>query len=375
MEIHNEIMNEVLQIHRRIDEFVPLSQKVLTYGSEDFWQIPNPEFFSDKLLERIQETKVFLIEFIKGGYSQEFCENHNREFPFYRKLAYQISKHNNIIEGFLASRNWKAGIARSIATSLFQSECVLKKTIPVTQNQLEKTRIARRIHNAIISEKFNKYKEPTWEEYLEDTYGTYWPQMSELLKIDIESIINAFPYNIGEYLQKPIQFNMENESRCKENVWDTFFNSWGEDYIKVLFLLCQNGFYEASGIVSWHDLLYNCLNKEEIQKDRYFLWRSLHRTQKINQVFFNFLDVYSQGSISQRFCTRKGLEIVKRDIILFQELFGRTPTQFDFAYVLHFFENSYWQKYGITNWEALIQVCFPPKRELIKNERSSITSD
>ncbi len=71
-----------------------------------------------------------------------------------------------------------------------------------------------------------------------------------------------------------------------------------------------------------------------------------------------------------RFESRKGLEIVKRDLQLFYEYFGRVPTQFDFAYVMQLLDYNCWKKYDIMTWEDLIKYSFPSNK-LHENENSS----
>ena len=58
---------------------------------------------------------------------------------------------------------------------------------------------------------------------------------------------------------------------------------------------------------------------------------------------------------SERFSSRKGLEIVAQDLHNFEIYLERCPTQFDFPFVLNLLDSRIWQKYGISSWEDLVE--------------------
>jgi len=343
---------ESVIMHRRLDEFVFPQEKASIFDDPDFWALTNSEFLSEEIMGQLQNIRGLLIEFIKDGYSEEFCMKNNQYFPFFRRLALQISKHNNIIPAFIASKSWKSKFAFEMAKGIILSEFKSNGNILTTISQIEKSKIARSILREINSGNWNRFDINTWEDFLKELYGPNWYLMVEFLKLNAsEHVVNHFPH----YPQIKENNQEVKRKKCifRSNIWDEFCEFSGSENIIAIYLLCQNGFYENIGIYSWHDFLYNCIHQiETVRNER--LTYGFYWNHQINQKLYQIDD----NNIIHRYQTLKGLEIVRKDLKLFYRYFGRSPTQFDFKFVLYLLDSDEWKSKGITSWEDLMKSVF-----------------
>ncbi len=166
-------------------------------------------------------------------------------------------------------------------------------------------------------------------------------------------------------------FSDESDS-FRDNIWELFIESAGEDEIRNLYGLIQNGFYEEDGIYSWHEFLYSVM-KDWFFKDLKERRWAFSFNNPLNALFFrstrfsNSHFSYEKNGIQLRYMTRRGLEIITEDVCRFEQYFKRRPTQFDFPEAMKKLYMNKWSEFGINTWEEFMAYGLSKRRRTIEN--------
>lgn len=337
---------EPVLLNRKINEFSPLKLDNSVFSASHLWEIPNEELYPDDIKREINRLKNLLSDFIKSGYSPEFCAQNLRRFKAFRKLALNLAKYENIIDAIIYSKYWTDSyhwryLGKAIARILVYSENLNNGEIPATQSRARKFEKCRKILTAVKSGALRGYA--TWGDFLESLYGKNWRGLATFIKkFPFKDLISRLPY-LDHY-------KLEERVHTSSNFLKEVSKKNSVDTIKNLYHACQMGFYEKDGIYSWHELLYYCQTIPSLQ-DQFRFW-DLDWNCKFH---IQLKESSLPNSFFRRYSSRKGLEIVAQDLFHFKIYFERHPTQFDFPFVLNILDGGVWQRYGISTWEQLIK--------------------
>ena len=243
-----------LELDHRIDEFSPLKLDVKLLDVSHLWEIPHEELFPDEIKEKTKEEinylKVLITEFVRSDYSPMFCNQSRRQFSFYRSLAKNLAKHENIIYALIFS-NTKTHLSKlvhgfKIAQILVFLEHLKYGEIPHSISKLKKFDISYKIYAALKAGTWTQCN--TWNKFLEGLYGEDWfGLVSFLQKFRFEELIKRLPY-LDPHRRSELRYVSKNFSKeIKER------NS--KETIRNLYNACQLGFYEKDGIFSWENLI------------------------------------------------------------------------------------------------------------------------
>ena len=223
-------------LSKKIKNFQESNSQLSIWNDDKIWKNFEDENISPKLREIIDELKLQLIEFMKEGYSEEFCRKHQLDFGFMRKLSWGISEYENILDALFYANGWKGLIGLELSKVKLKEFQGKHKRLP-TQREFEV------ISNKNIHKKkyWTRFGINTWNDLLLATFG----------EVNVE-------YNIysGKKGLKNARENLIKFHKLKKRL-PTARDKTMVCYANVI----ARGVWSDFGITTWNDLLKKTFGK------------------------------------------------------------------------------------------------------------------
>lgn len=332
----------------KIREFIPSEKQFQSYNDTQIWEINGAHEFPDDIQTAINELKPLLIQFIQGGYSPEFAAKHMEDFKEFRNLALGLAKFGNIFDAlinskyYIKSRRFGRHLGLIIAKTLLFYEHSKNGIIPFIPSRIKKYKYSRKIYNTIIIGDCMVCS--SWGNILEEIYGSEWDLLADFLqKYPFNILLTHFPY-----LETP---PVKEEDDEYLGCWDLFLKYNSAETVRSLYYLIQMGFYKNDGIHSWYEFVLFMIEHPLINNFK-VIFSCYDWNEEINAIFWKISLPFGMRMYYQ---SKHGLDQVLHDLYSFSIHFSRSPTQFDFPFILTILQKKYWEKFGIYSWEQLIE--------------------
>lgn len=357
-----------MKIKEKILIFEIKQDQINLWTDLGIYHLQHEEHYSEWLKKQVLQLISITKQFCDDGFSRKVSEKYSLKYSFLRKLAFGISKFQNIHDALTFANGWHGLIGLELAKTQLKLFKKINKKKPFKDD-------FNGILSAIYRGEWQEYGISKWNDLLNLTFGE----------------INKDYYNYSDKnslieIQKKLRLFKDKKGKLPKGT---------DREMKPISEAIRRGSFADQGIITWNDILKITFGEINKERNKYVGRKGLESAKKVIREFYKknkkkptmrsrgMRGIYGAvkrgewkkfglktwndllkhvfncvNKIRNKYNGKKGLNMAIRELKEFEKSNGRLPKTRDMNSISTKIYNGGWLAFGIKSWKDILNLAF-----------------